>query len=329
MARVSGRVKGRESLYKKLIKWSEDESKSKLFTNKHDVFSCVGDLAAVRVMTYVEQDRHRVASIAQEIFTHRPNKEDFEYEIKENSSRIKNNDANYYRASHMQICLRQSDLVGNQDNLKEDHCELQITSMLAHVWNEIEHDIVYKGDHSILSSDEKSAIESLGLLTKTGDNIISSLISSNLKRETDRKLKTTKESEEIRTQDELSDFLNSHYGDKFFSRSKTINYRKNTEALLNALVRLGFTHPSEIIRAITPKDIYNMRKEHWPRFKAFLTSKDFKKPFPDMDTCDLFLLTLISLHSGDIAAQTHTGMGPKPRQIAFANRWEEFMGPQA
>lgn len=41
MARVSGRVKGRESLYKKLIKWSEDESKSKLFTNKHDVFSCV------------------------------------------------------------------------------------------------------------------------------------------------------------------------------------------------------------------------------------------------------------------------------------------------
>lgn len=71
MARVSGRVKSRDSLARKLAKWSEDDTKKTLFTSKHDVFSVVGDLAAIRVMTYVEQDRERVASIAREIFTHR------------------------------------------------------------------------------------------------------------------------------------------------------------------------------------------------------------------------------------------------------------------
>ncbi len=155
MARVSGRVKSRDSLEKKLTKWSTDETKRALFTSKHDVFKLVGDLAAVRVMTYVEQDRERVAAIAREIFTHRPGREDFEYELKENSPRIKGDDTNHYRATHMQVCLRASDLHGKGDNLDDDHCELQITSMLAHVWNEIEHDVVYKGDKSALSEDER------------------------------------------------------------------------------------------------------------------------------------------------------------------------------
>jgi ppGpp synthetase/RelA/SpoT-type nucleotidyltranferase len=71
MARVSGRVKGRDSLRAKLLKWAKDEEKAKLFSDPRDVYRYVGDLAAVRVVTYVEQDRERIANIAKEIFTHR------------------------------------------------------------------------------------------------------------------------------------------------------------------------------------------------------------------------------------------------------------------
>ncbi|SDN71072.1 RelA/SpoT domain-containing protein [Ensifer sp. YR511] len=325
MARVSGRVKGRESLRSKLLKWVEEPEKAKLFSDPRDVFKHVGDLAAVRVMTYVEQDRDRVASIVREIFAHRSGREDFEYEIKEQSLRVKSDDANYYRASHMQICLRQSDLTGTSENLGDDHCELQITSMLAHVWNEIEHDIVYKGDKAQLSVDEASALESLGLLTKTGDNIIVNLMNANARREMELQKKSVNASKEIVSAEALSSFLEEHYGAKLFSHSQPIDYRKHIEPLFLALRYLGLFHPNDIMAAITPSVLYETRKTEWPLFKKFLHKNGHEKPMPNINSCDLFLLALISRHSAKLATFPRTGMGPRPRQLAFAQRWETFL----
>ncbi len=325
MARVSGRVKGRESLRAKLLKWVNDEEKAKLFSDPRDVFKYVGDLAAVRVMTYVEQDRERVANIAKEIFTHRLGREDFEYEVKESSPRVKSDDANYYRATHMQICLKEADLTGHSDNLADDHCELQITSMLAHVWNEIEHDIVYKGDRTQLSTDELSALESLGLLTKTGDNIIVNLMNANARRVMEQHTKLVHASKEMLDADALSSFLEGHYGTKLFSHSQAIDYWKNNEPLSLALRHLGITHPHDITSTFTPSRLYEMRKTEWPLFKRFLERNGYERQTPDINSCDLFLLSLMPENSATLAAFPHTGMGPKPRQIAFAHRWEAFL----
>lgn len=138
--------------------------------------------------------------------------------MKEGSPRIKKDESNH-RATHMQIRLRPSDLTEKSDNLNDDHCELQITSMLAHVWNEIEHDFVYKGDKSILGDYERSALESLGLLTKTGDNIIVNLRNANVARERQEQLKIVQASEELTSAEALSESLYNFYGEHIFGAS--------------------------------------------------------------------------------------------------------------
>lgn len=50
----------------------------------------------------------------------------------------------FYRGVHCQVCLPEEELVGDFDNLPGTSCEIQICSMMAHVWNEIEHDVAYK-----------------------------------------------------------------------------------------------------------------------------------------------------------------------------------------
>ena len=322
-ARVSGRAKSQDSLQKKLENWAKSPSKSPLFNSKHDVFAHVGDLAAVRVMTYVEQDRERVTAIVREIFCSREGKADFEYEVKENSTRIKENDANYYRATHMQICLKAEDLHGEYSNLKEDHCELQITSMLAHVWNEIEHDISYKGDKSVLSAEERSALESLGLLTKTGDNIIASLIDANSRREETERRKFTRANSEIIDKDALSKCLQLYYGEGLFGRH--IDYWRNNDALFQTLAHIRMTHPSEIFDYVTPALLWGILKNEIPEFKKYCIKKKHSKPAVAVDTCDLFLIAILKKYYTDITKIHHVGRGPKPRHISFAQRWQAFV----
>ncbi|WP_292671020.1 RelA/SpoT domain-containing protein [Mesorhizobium sp.] len=323
LARVSGRVKTRDSVSMKLDKWSRNVTKSSLFGSKHDVFSLVGDLAAVRVMTYVEQDRERVSGIAKEIFAHRLSHTDFEYEVKEQSPRIKEDSSNYYRATHMQICLRQDDLGGDNSNLKDDHCELQITSMLSHVWNEIEHDIGYKGDKSALSDEEISSLDSLGLLTKSGDNIIVSLINASVRREKDALTKKTFASKILVDENALSECLLEFYGNPV--AGKIINYSQNNEALFRALFHLNLLLPQDIFQIITPKLLLKTSGETIPAFKKFLAKKQLSRPRIAPQSCDLFLLALISAYWTELTKQVHVGHGPKPRQLAFALRYERFI----
>jgi hypothetical protein len=225
----------------------------------------------------------------------------------------------------MQIRLKNADLTGNSANLADDHCELQITSMLAHVWNEIEHDIVYKGDRSTLSTDEVSALESLGLLTKTGDNIIVNLMNANSRRVMEQHTKSVHASKEIVNAESLSRFLDEYYGTKLFSHSQHIDYWKNNEPLFLALRFLGVLHPNDITATFTPSGLYEMKKSEWPLFRRFLDKNSYERPAPDINSSDLFLLSLMPSNSAALAAFPHAGMGPKPRQIALAQRWEPFL----
>jgi hypothetical protein len=56
----------------------------------------------------------------------------------------RDNPENFYRASHVEVFLPPSDIVGTYTNVVGVPCEIQVCSMMAHVWNEIEHDLGYK-----------------------------------------------------------------------------------------------------------------------------------------------------------------------------------------
>lgn len=314
-ARVSGRVKSHDSLHNKLKKWTDNKNKLSELKKHRGVFNVVGDLAAVRVMTYVEQDREIVSGIVKEVFRPRAGNKNFEIEEKENDTRIKGDPNNFYRATHMQICLKEADLVGDNANLNMDHCELQITSMLAHVWNEIEHDIVYKGDKSELLEEERLALNSLGLLTKSGDNIIASLIMANNTRKDKQKCaeKTLKEA------NELSDFFKDIYGEKV--NGKIIDYNKNSQSLLNVMSYLGLNHPDRILQEITPRLLCDVSRTA-NRFKKYLEKNKVTKPSFELDTCDIFYAVLLSkYHSKIVKMEVHGGQ----REKALASHFNKFI----
>jgi len=319
LARVSGRVKSRASLKAKLQSWLTRPEKEAALKTRQDLYSVIGDLAAVRVMTYVEQDRNTVEMLARERFASPQHLPNYGWEKKEHTDRVHGNNRNFYRATHMQIALRAGDCSGPYENLSEDQCELQITSMLAHVWNEIEHDIGYKGAVR-LSQAEYTALESLGLLTKAGDNIIASLITSFTERRHDAKTQAQRAAEHITDPDALGRFLQAHFGDKIGGR--TMFFGDQTESLLKALQYLKLNHPNQIARVLAPTRMEEAVAKTSMDFMKFERATNTARQKFERDTADACLLVLFGLYGKKLAEEPYTGRGQKPRHLALAKRYQ-------
>ena len=302
-ARVTARVKKPASVQGKLIKWTESSSKNKgRVTSPEATLLEMSDLAAVRVMTYTESDRSRVYDLVIKKFKNPDGLKDFGTEILEDNPRIKQDNKNHYRATHMQICLRQDHLSKDEAATLRDSCELQITSMLAHVWNEIEHDTIYKEKSGKLSNEEQRAINSLGLLTQTGDNIIQSLLASRDIREKKEKLDSQIKNERFGGKDELSSFLMNHFGDKI--GPDKIDFSDGIEDLLNGLHAIDWDHPNDIMTSFTPKIMLEARKIS-NRISAAQKRTDRTRSLIRPRSCDLFFvaLCLIDLTRAEKAAE--------------------------
>lgn len=285
-ARVASRIKSPGSLREKLIKWSQDPKKQDRISEPEKTLEFVSDLAAVRVMTYTESDRERVTNLVSKLFSSPPGKADFELEIKEDDPRIKGDDRNHYRATHMMIALKEPDLVGDLGNLAADRCELQITSMLAHVWNEIEHDTIYKSKQGLLSNAERNAINSLGLLTRTGDEIIESLLYARSSREraeeNDRKLNN----ERFVDHASLEYYLATHFGDKVAGEG--IDYKIGSRELLETLRILGWDHPQDVALQLNPARLAEAKKLSRKLVKLPKSRAAFRP-----QTCDLITISAL------------------------------------
>jgi ppGpp synthetase/RelA/SpoT-type nucleotidyltranferase len=161
-ATVQSRVKDPDRLRSKLRKYRAD------YDNPAEVFAALKDLAGVRIATYVESDRERVAAEVVKRFEAPDGGEIVPV--------IKDSEGSFYRATHCQVRLLEEDLGPGYENLRGDSCEVQICSLLAHVWNEIEHDLNYKPLSGELSAGEDRALDALGSLTRAGDSTIVNLL---------------------------------------------------------------------------------------------------------------------------------------------------------
>lgn len=326
MARVAGRAKSVESLRGKLAKWSHDKKKAALFKTRSDVFACVGDLAGVRVMTYTEHDRDLVYNLVKENFANPAGKVDFDTERKEESARIQRDKSNFYRATHMQVGLRPEHLTDGYLNLKGSHCEIQITSMLAHVWNEIEHDMRYKGDSRALSDDEVLMLDSLGLMTKSGDHIISGLINANARRVEAQRQQETLSKGRIKDVRSLSDALEEHFGATVWGKSPS--YRLNADALWDTVEALKLTQPKDLFQVLSPSLLQNTVKQTIPAFSRYLKRTDQIRPKLAVESCDLFLIALLEGSHATIAGLAKTNRGPAKRHLFFAKAFVDFRSSQ-
>lgn len=177
-AQVTFRAKSPKSLEGKLRRLA---SQGREFRDEDAVFASLRDLAAVRVATYETSDETGVVEELQKRFTG-PEGQPVLPDVKDKHGA---NPSNFYRATHCEVFLKPEDLVGTYANVLGVPCEIQVCSMMAHVWNEIEHDLGYKPLAGTLSDIERSLLITLGHLSRSGDGIISQLLAATDARQTE------------------------------------------------------------------------------------------------------------------------------------------------
>jgi ppGpp synthetase/RelA/SpoT-type nucleotidyltranferase len=175
-AQVTSRTKTVKSFEGKLRRFSRRTDKN--FGTVDAVFGQIGDFAGVRIATYRPEDETRVAEAIATLFC---GSDGGPIDI-DPKDKLKPAAGQFYRATHCQVHLSETDLVGNYENLRGASCEIQICSMMAHVWNEIEHDIGYKPEGEGPSDAELGLLEALGHLTRAGDAAITRLLAANIAR---------------------------------------------------------------------------------------------------------------------------------------------------
>jgi ppGpp synthetase/RelA/SpoT-type nucleotidyltranferase len=230
-ANITARTKNPYSFRKKLSRFLERKEKEE-WQSVDDIFNSLSDFSGVRIALYSETDTKSVIERLQELFVLPDKKID-------KKDKYALGKGSYYKAVHCQVALSEKHVTDRQSNLAGLTCEIQICSMMAHVWNEIEHDIAYK-PFGQLSDEEKSALKKLGDLTRAGDKIIQGLIDANSAR--------LKKADKIENENSLAQLI----ADTFNIRRVT--FKENVSDLYDTLQELGIHSGSELRKAMGVSD---------------------------------------------------------------------------
>lgn len=310
-AQVTFRVKSVSSFEGKLNRFSRKENKN--FHTEDDIFSEISDLAGVRIATYRKEDLETVVEAVKRTFSG-PSGGVVAIEEKDRS---KEDPANFYFATHAQVALAEEELIGTYDNLADVTCEIQICTMMAHVWNEIEHDIGYKPDGNGPTGLEKALLSMLGNNVRAGDVMISQLLAATANR---------------------SDPIDSGFKDvhDFVTRVRTNyavqNFSKHSGNLYNQIGLLGIRTPDDLIKWLDPNDENDIR-DKIVRFNAFLFDKGDKRLEMDPESSDVVLIQLLSKNWSKVL-ESHRGRvghgkGAPSRPYRLAKRYQDFISKSA
>lgn len=176
-AQVTSRAKSPKSLEGKLRRFAATGKKS--MSDVDAVFDQIRDLAAVRIATYEQRHEDQVVQLVCNRFVDSVGKQP----VQERKDKNLTDPNNFYRASHVEVFLTPGDGVGTYTNVMDVPCEVQVCSMMAHVWNEIEHDLGYKPAAGELSEQERNFLVMLGQSVRMGDGTISSLFAETERRQ--------------------------------------------------------------------------------------------------------------------------------------------------
>ncbi|MGV3533324.1 MAG: GTP pyrophosphokinase [Chthoniobacteraceae bacterium] len=177
---VQWRAKNPDRLRAKLEKWMASGDHAGELESVDSVFTVLKDLAGARITTYVESDRDKVVESLVKRFSGVGSAAAVVPDKKDEAGK-------FYRATHCVVSLKDDDLVGRYQNLKGLGCEVQVCSLLAHVYNEVEHDLRYKPLAGNLSGREVSFLDGLGHLVATGDIVINQTLEAVEERQKENK----------------------------------------------------------------------------------------------------------------------------------------------
>ena len=222
---VQWRAKNPDRMRAKLVKYKLSGAHADEFTDLDSVFQVLKDLAGARITTYVEDDRERVVQLVIKEFA------GFGHDGAVTPDK-KDRPPDFYRATHCMVQIKNEDLVGRYANLKGLGCELQVCSLLAHVYNEIEHDLRYKPLAGELSKRENDLLNALGHLMEGGDTVVNQ----------------TLDAVSVRQKQNNAEFEDVY---DFVARMRPLfpdaeNFATNAGQLHDACVKLGLDSPEKI-----------------------------------------------------------------------------------
>lgn len=310
-ATVQWRAKDRKRFEGKLQKWLLDPEKAERVARiitVDDVFKeAGGDLAGVRITTYVETDRDKVVDVINKIFDGPGGPVDVDKKDEAAQRR-----GSLYRATHCQVELKPEDLVGTYVNLKGLSCEVQVCSLLAHVWNEIEHDLGYKPLTGELSKVEIDLLNVLGRETQAGDIIIASLLAEKEKRLAQKKGPFVDE----------YDFV-ARMRNRFPSAT---NFGSNAEQLYEELSTLGLDAPQKIEEELLQEGYEAKAIELLEQLIRYMQDKNDTTVWIELDSSDQLLALLLERHLARVLERHPMGwgMGRPPRIASFAKRFQDM-----
>lgn len=309
-AQVTFRVKSPNSFEGKLRRFSGRPNKN--YTDLEAIFDGVGDLAGVRIATYREEDRLIVKAAVERAFCGR-NGGPIEVEDK---NRQDQDPENFYRAIHIQAYLPEDERVGMYDNVADIGCEIQICTMMAHVWNEIEHDIGYKpdGDPGL---PEKYHLLRLGNLVRQGDVAISNLLAEVAQR------LAVQQGPFADVQDFVGRMSGSFPG---------IDFSQNVGQLFEVLQTLELNTPDAAKNAIVDPAGMDVALGELESFNAFLTERE-ESPRMERESSDVALIVLLRQRYREVLdsfrGQVGQGRGRPKRLYSLAVRYKKWREHEA
>ncbi|GLS17296.1 hypothetical protein GCM10007874_03110 [Labrys miyagiensis] len=304
-AQVTFRAKSPKSLEGKLRRFAASGKKD--LPSVQSVFDAVRDLAAVRIATYEQRHEDQVVQLVCNRFVDLrgapPNSE------RKDKNAADNN--NFYRATHIEAFLPEGDVIGTYANVSDVPCEVQVCSMMAHVWNEVEHDLGYKPLTGSLSDQERNLLVMLGHAVRQGDMTIGSLFS-----ETERR---QREHGGVFT--DVYDFVARVRG--WFPG---IDFGRNAGPLYEALQPVRLVSPESIRKLVTVAEPMTAAAQNaLDEFSGKLASKGDARFTPDRNSSDLLLILLLPKVANYIVSSSGDAVSDGVARLRwFAARFQEL-----
>lgn len=266
---ISFRAKHPEDLREKLRHKAGDPrySEAALRRNLNDV---VTDLAGCRVVVYVPEDEIRVVELIDRKLTPAPREDARPKPYKRETG---------YRATHRLVLASQDDMV-----LHGAVCEIQVTTLSAHLFNELEHDITYKEHGQTPSSAERDFLVDLRRVTELADRQVMHLLEARRKSSRQRDLIDTPETLRFALESECD-------------RALTGDFARLFRMLEATMLDLSFS----AIRHTSPKETLERG-----RGKA----EEYGLPAADVDDVVLFVLGLEGF-ADEFVKQGSSWRGPR------------------
>ncbi|MEQ1801911.1 MAG: RelA/SpoT domain-containing protein [Gammaproteobacteria bacterium] len=272
-AQVTARAKSPKSLEGKLRRFATNGKKT--VPNVNAVFEQIRDLAAVRIATYEQRHEDQVVGFVCRRFVNSAGLPP----LHERKDKNRDDATNFYRATHIEVFLPSSDIVGTYTNVADVPCEVQVCSMMAHVWNEVEHDLGYKPAAGSLSEQERNFLVTLGNSVRAGDGTIASLFA-----ETERRQR-----EQGGSFADVYDFVARLRG--WFPGSE---FGRNAGALFEALQPIRLVTPDGIRRLLDMAEpMTEVGRTLAEDFSAKLVARDETRFGVDCNSSDLLLVLLL------------------------------------